>query len=113
MGYKKQYNKKKILKVLKDNRGGLTTKEIDAILNIEYLATYLGRLVNEGLVEWFNQKGDRYKSYRLTDKYFEPERQKEALKTLEIIKGLIKKGFMTYDKSKMTPNEIKRLEGII
>lgn len=117
MGYKRQNNKEKVLKVLNDNREGLTAKEIDSKLLIgntigNTLHIYLARLVNDGLVEWFKQKNNRYKSYRLTDKYFEPERQKEALKTLEMIKGLINRGVITYDKNKMNQDEITKLEGL-
>lgn len=113
MGYKRQKNKEKILKVLYDNKKGLTVKELDKTLGIgKTTHIYLARLVNEGLVEWFKQKSNRYKSYRLTDKYFEPERQREALKTLEMIKSLIKKEAIVFNKNKMTQDEINKLEEI-
>ncbi|MBA7562409.1 hypothetical protein ES708_04061 [subsurface metagenome] len=113
-GSKKQYNKEKILKLLNDNREGLTFKSMDKILVIgKTTHIYLARLLDDGLVEWFNQKGNKYKTYRLTDKYFEPERQKEDLERFELIKGLIKRGVMTYDKNKMTPDELEKLEGVI
>jgi len=113
MGFKRQNNKEKILKLLNDNRKGLTVKDMDKALGIgETTHIYLARLVNDDLVEWFKQENNKYKSYRLTDKYFEPERQREALKTVGMIKSLVIKGAITFDKSKMSPNEITMSEGL-
>ena len=115
-GSKKKYNKQKILNLLNNNREGLTAKDIDSKLIIgNTLHIYLARLLNNGLIEWFNLKSNKYKSYRLTDKYFEPERQKEALEILNFLKELMKTSYIIFDIANMPKEAQERLRkyGII
>lgn len=109
-------NKGKILDLLDKNRKGLTAEELNNSLVLgKTVHSYLYLLVNDGLIEWFSQKGNILKTYRITDKYYEPERQKKAIKTLEMIKGLAKNSFISFQINKISQKErdILREYGII
>jgi len=109
-GSKRQDNKGRILRELESRREGLTAEGLNTTLNLgKDIHTYLGRLLNDGLVEWLKQEGETYKSYGLTDKYFEPARQKEALEILDMIKDLVNRGAIKLDENKMNSDEIALL----
>lgn len=82
-----KYNKRMILAELNINRTGLTSKKLNTALNVgNTLHIYINQLLHAEYVEWFNKKGEKYRTFRITDKGIESEINRNAPEILDSLR---------------------------